>query len=81
MHHPRPHRRNIIYGLEAEDGNPTPPSQAEGAEAAAQANAHDFIVGFPEGYETNCGEKGVQMSGGAWCARRVFGLRPRYVWI
>ena len=26
-------------------------------EAAKQANAHDFIMGFPEGYATECGEK------------------------
>ncbi|KAL6749076.1 P-loop containing nucleoside triphosphate hydrolase protein [Haematococcus lacustris] len=40
------------------------PSQEEVEEACRQANAHDFILAFPDGYETNCGEKGVQMSGG-----------------
>jgi ATP-binding cassette subfamily B protein len=28
------------------------------------ANAHDFIVGFEQGYATKCGERGVQISGG-----------------
>jgi ATP-binding cassette subfamily B protein len=32
--------------------------------AARQANAHDFIVGFPEGYATVVGDRGVQLSGG-----------------
>jgi ABC-type protease/lipase transport system fused ATPase/permease subunit len=32
--------------------------------AARQANAHDFIVAFPAGYQTLAGERGVQLSGG-----------------
>jgi ATP-binding cassette subfamily B protein len=39
-------------------------SQAEIEIAARQANAHDFIVSFPEGYQTLVGERGVQLSGG-----------------
>jgi ATP-binding cassette subfamily B protein len=32
--------------------------------AAKAAEAHDFIIGFPEGYETQVGERGVTLSGG-----------------
>ncbi|PRQ53742.1 putative xenobiotic-transporting ATPase [Rosa chinensis] len=33
-------------------------------EAAKAANAHDFISGLKEGYNTSCGNRGVQLSGG-----------------
>jgi ATP-binding cassette subfamily B protein len=39
-------------------------SDAEIAAAARQANAHDFIMQFADGYETNVGEQGAQLSGG-----------------
>jgi ATP-binding cassette subfamily B protein len=48
---------NIAYG---QPGAP----REKVIEAARQANAHDFISKFPEGYETLVGERGVKLSGG-----------------
>ena len=39
-------------------------SEQEMVEAAKLANAHDFIMSFPEGYETQVSERGSNMSGG-----------------
>jgi ATP-binding cassette subfamily B protein/subfamily B ATP-binding cassette protein MsbA len=50
-------RDNIAYGRhDATD--------AEIADAARRANAHEFIVKLPEQYETFIGERGVKLSGG-----------------
>ena len=40
------------------------PSQAAIEAAAKAAFAHDFITGFPDGYGTMVGERGVRLSGG-----------------
>ena len=39
-------------------------SDEEIVAAAKAAYAHDFIVGFERGYDTPCGENGLQLSGG-----------------
>ena len=76
-------RRNILLGLEEEDGGaegggldgpcsasasawtpPPCPSQADVESAARMAHAHDFITALPQGYDTQCGDRGVQLSGG-----------------
>ena len=46
-------RRNICYGLDEEDGIPLEerPTQEEIEEAAKQANAHEFIMALPQGYD------------------------------
>lgn len=33
-------------------------------QAAKDANAHEFIMGLPQGYDTNIGQRGVKLSGG-----------------
>ena len=48
---------NIRYG------NPHA-TDAEIVAAAQNANAHDFIMNLPEGYDTNIGQRGVKLSGG-----------------
>lgn len=48
---------NIAFGIE---GGAT---RKEIEEAARQANAHDFIMTFPEGYDTPVGARGTQLSG------------------
>jgi len=39
-------------------------TQEEVILAAKRANAHEFILGFPEGYYTDIGQRGVKLSGG-----------------
>lgn len=50
-------RENILYG------NPNA-TDAEIEEAARKSNCLEFINGFPEGFETIVGDRGIKLSGG-----------------
>ncbi len=49
--------KNIAYGAAGA-------TQEQIEEAARQANVHDTIMSFPDGYNTEVGERGTQLSGG-----------------
>lgn len=48
---------NIAYGK-------PDASREEVIEAAKNANAHEFIQSFPDGYDTDIGQRGIKLSGG-----------------
>jgi len=50
-------KENIVYGRQDA-------TDEEIIAAAQMANAHEFIMELPEGYETKVGERGVKLSGG-----------------
>ncbi|CAN6230650.1 unnamed protein product [Urochloa humidicola] len=50
-------KENILFGKEDA-------TEGEVVAAAKAANAHNFILQLPKGYDTQVGERGVQMSGG-----------------
>ncbi|MCP3028840.1 ABC transporter ATP-binding protein [Halobacillus sp. A5] len=58
---------NILFSdsikMNIQMGNPEA-SDEEVIEAAKAANAHDFIMDLPHGYDTLVGERGVKLSGG-----------------
>ncbi|KAL6729428.1 hypothetical protein Aduo_000482 [Ancylostoma duodenale] len=50
-------RENILYGCDWA-------TEEDMLEAAQKANVHNFVMELEEGYDTQCGDRGVQMSGG-----------------
>lgn len=48
---------NIAYGKPGA-------TMEEVVEAAKNANAHEFIMSFPDGYHTDIGQRGIKLSGG-----------------
>lgn len=50
-------KENILYGKATA-------TDEEVIEAAKQANAYDFIMSFPDRFETLVGDRGIQLSGG-----------------
>ena len=54
-------KENILHGLSAFGIEAT---EEEIINAAKMANAHDFIMKFPKGYDTEVGHSGSQLSGG-----------------
>jgi ATP-binding cassette, subfamily B, putative efflux pump len=50
-------KENILLGMPSA-------SEDEVIRAAKAANAHEFILNLPEGYDTKVGERGVKLSGG-----------------
>lgn len=52
-------RENIMFG-----GVSDKIDESEIIQAAKAAKAHDFITSLTDGYDTNCGDRGVQLSGG-----------------
>ncbi len=68
-------RDNLRWG----DENAT---EEEIIEACKSACAHDFIMGFPEGYDTDLGQGGVNVSGGQkqrLCIARALLKKPKII--
>lgn len=53
---------NIVYGLTSSEINRL--TMQDIIDVSKQANCHDFIVTFPDGYDTIIGNRGASLSGG-----------------
>ncbi|KAJ1766822.1 hypothetical protein IW139_001768 [Coemansia sp. RSA 353] len=52
--------QNIVWGASGD----IEPTKEQVEQACRDANAHDFIMELPDGYDTMCGERGALLSGG-----------------
>ncbi|MBQ7782770.1 MAG: ABC transporter ATP-binding protein [Oscillospiraceae bacterium] len=78
-------QKNVLFSGTIKDnlrwGNENA-TDAEIEEACRHAQAHDFIMSFPEGYETDLGQGGVNVSGGQkqrLCIARALLKKPKIV--
>lgn len=78
-------QKNVLFSGTIEDnlrwGNENA-THEEIVEACKQAQAHDFIMSFPDGYNTDLGQGGVNVSGGQkqrLCIARALLKKPKIV--
>ncbi|MCM1524615.1 MAG: ABC transporter ATP-binding protein/permease [Ruminococcus sp.] len=78
-------QKNVLFSGTIKDnlkwGNENA-SDEEIERACRQAQAHDFIIGFPDGYDTDMGQGGVNVSGGQkqrLCIARALLKKPKIV--
>jgi ATP-binding cassette subfamily B (MDR/TAP) protein 1 len=59
-------RQNVLNGFHGGQANQLSDKEKQQLviDACVQANAHDFILGLPDGYDTNVGERAGLLSGG-----------------
>jgi len=55
---------SIAYNIRLGAAEPDSVAHEKVVSAAKLANAHDFIMNFPEQYDSQVGERGIQLSGG-----------------
>jgi len=61
----KPFKYNYVQATDVESAGEKPsPVDDDIITAAKQANAHEFILSFPNGYDTEVGEGSIMVSGG-----------------